>query len=284
MPYFVVEDLAQRGVGTDLVGLGKLVGDGVETAGHVMQQRALIRLGRRETIHAASAVWAATGHLWHLPNPYGASSPAICGSFGWFVGTKYGRGLFKIGLSAGKVLWRHRLDSRGTRPVYAEGGCLSGHACRYGIRAARRDRSQTSPVTAERRTRHRGRKRHPDRLVFQGILFMLHTGIAWEHLPQELGFGSGMTYWRRLADLAVNNCHLPASRLSGSGTDLRNLSTCGRDANAYPKRGELELIDPSTGANIQKGWRSTGAVAGPTHRHGRTHVVKTGPDLIEMNA
>ncbi|MEU9029028.1 IS5 family transposase [Streptomyces sp. NPDC048383] len=52
----------------------------------------------------------------------------------------------------------------------------------------------------ERRTRHPGRKRHPDRPVFQGILFVLHTGIAWEHLPQELGFGSGMTCWRRLAE------------------------------------------------------------------------------------
>lgn len=31
----------------------------------------------------------------------------------------------------------------------------------------------------ERRTRHSGRKRHPNRLVFQGILFVLHTGIAW---------------------------------------------------------------------------------------------------------
>jgi transposase len=51
----------------------------------------------------------------------------------------------------------------------------------------------------ERRVRHPGRKRHPDRLVFQGILFVLHTGIAWEHLPQELGFNSGMTCWRRLA-------------------------------------------------------------------------------------
>ncbi len=36
--------------------------------------------------------------------------------------------------------------------------------------------------------------------MFQGILFVLHTGIAWEHLPQELGFGSGMTCWRRLAE------------------------------------------------------------------------------------
>jgi transposase len=52
----------------------------------------------------------------------------------------------------------------------------------------------------ERRVRHPGRKRHPDRLVFQGILFVLHTGISWEHLPQELGFGSGMTCWRRLAE------------------------------------------------------------------------------------
>lgn len=39
-----------------------------------------------------------------------------------------------------------------------------------------------------------------DRLVLQGILFVLITGIGWEDLPQELGFGSGMTCWRRLRD------------------------------------------------------------------------------------
>jgi hypothetical protein len=43
--------------------------------------------------------------------------------------------------------------------------------------------------------------------------------------------------------VSVNNCHLLGSRLSGSGTDLRNLSTCGRDANAYPKRGGLGAMD-----------------------------------------
>jgi transposase len=37
-----------------------------------------------------------------------------------------------------------------------------------------------------------------DRTVLCGILFVLHTGIQWEYLPQELGFGSGMTCWRRL--------------------------------------------------------------------------------------
>ena len=50
----------------------------------------------------------------------------------------------------------------------------------------------------ERRFRYPGRKRLPDREALQGILFVLHTGIGWEHLPQELGFGCGMTAWRRL--------------------------------------------------------------------------------------
>lgn len=45
-----------------------------------------------------------------------------------------------------------------------------------------------------------GRKRLPDRKVLCGILFALHTGIAWEFLAQQLGFGSGMTCWRRLAE------------------------------------------------------------------------------------
>jgi transposase len=50
----------------------------------------------------------------------------------------------------------------------------------------------------ERRFRYPGRKRLPDRQALQGILFVLHTGIAWQHLPVELGFGSGVTCWRRL--------------------------------------------------------------------------------------
>ena len=49
-----------------------------------------------------------------------------------------------------------------------------------------------------RRFRYPGRRPLDDRKVLSGILFVLHTGIAWEHLPQQLGFGSGMTCWRRL--------------------------------------------------------------------------------------
>jgi transposase len=50
----------------------------------------------------------------------------------------------------------------------------------------------------ERRFRHPGRKRLSDREALSGILFVLHTGVAWRHLPLELGFGSGITCWRRL--------------------------------------------------------------------------------------
>jgi len=52
----------------------------------------------------------------------------------------------------------------------------------------------------QRHYRHPGRKRLEDRKVLCGILFLLHTGIRWEFLPQELGSGAGMTCWRRLRD------------------------------------------------------------------------------------
>ncbi|RYJ21762.1 IS1647-like transposase [Streptomyces sp. L-9-10] len=32
-----------------------------------------------------------------------------------------------------------------------------------------------------------GRPRVPHRQALYGILFVLHTGIQWEYLPQELG-------------------------------------------------------------------------------------------------
>ena len=51
---------------------------------------------------------------------------------------------------------------------------------------------------SERRFRYPGRKWLDDRAALQGILFVLHPGIAWRHLPPELGFGSGSTCYRRL--------------------------------------------------------------------------------------
>lgn len=45
-----------------------------------------------------------------------------------------------------------------------------------------------------------GRPRIEDRAALTGILFVLKSGIPWETLPQEMGFGSGMTCWRRLKE------------------------------------------------------------------------------------
>ena len=52
----------------------------------------------------------------------------------------------------------------------------------------------------ERRFRYPGRRRLPDRECLSGILFVLHTGIPWQDLPPELGYGSGVTCWRRLEE------------------------------------------------------------------------------------
>jgi transposase len=60
--------------------------------------------------------------------------------------------------------------------------------------------ARVEPLIPEvpRRRRYPGRRRIDDRRVLTGILFVLQTGIPWEHLPQEMGCGSGMTCWRRL--------------------------------------------------------------------------------------
>jgi predicted ATPase/transposase/DNA-binding XRE family transcriptional regulator len=42
-----------------------------------------------------------------------------------------------------------------------------------------------------------GRRRNDNRLTLAGILYVLKRGIAWQDLPQSLGYGSGMTCLRR---------------------------------------------------------------------------------------
>jgi transposase len=45
-----------------------------------------------------------------------------------------------------------------------------------------------------------GRPRVPDRAALAGIIYVLKSGIPWGMLPKGLGFGSGVTCWRRLRD------------------------------------------------------------------------------------
>ncbi len=45
---------------------------------------------------------------------------------------------------------------------------------------------------------HGGPSRVSHRAALGGILYILRHGLRWRDLPTELGFGSGVTCWRRL--------------------------------------------------------------------------------------
>src|SRR4051794_24403016 len=127
----------------------------------------------------------------------------------------------------------------------------------------------------QRRFRYPGRKRFDDRFALQGILFVLHTGVGWEHLPQELGFGCGMTCWRklrawqeagvwqRLHELLLADLHA-AGRLSGRERSLtRAMCKRKRGSQTGPspfdrgRRGSKQhlLVD---GSGLPLAWTLTG--------------------------
>jgi transposase len=108
----------------------------------------------------------------------------------------------------------------------------------------------------ERRFRYPGRKRLPDREALHRILFVLQTGISWTHLPAELGFGSGVTCWRRLDEWQKagvwERLHaLLLARLRASGAI--EWSRAGADSShvqakkGAPRRARARLIEPETG-------------------------------------
>ena len=58
----------------------------------------------------------------------------------------------------------------------------------------------------ERRFRYPGRKRLPDREALQGILFVLHTGIAWRHLPLGARLRLGLDLLPTFGRVAAGRC------------------------------------------------------------------------------
>src|SRR4051794_13382209 len=111
----------------------------------------------------------------------------------------------------------------------------------------------------ERRFRYPGRKRLPDRLALQGILFVLHTGIAWRHLPSELGFGGGSTCHRRLDEWqragVWERLHalLLAELRSAGELEWSRAVADGSHVQAkkgVPRRARARLIEPETARSI----------------------------------
>ena len=123
----------------------------------------------------------------------------------------------------------------------------------------------------ERRFRYPGRKRLPDRQALQGILFVLHTGIAWRHLPPELGFGSG-------CDVLASSRRVAAGRCVGAPARA--------PARAAAAAGEIEwsraVVDSSQvqakkGAPKRARARSIGAVPAPSTTSSSTRPASRSP-------
>jgi transposase len=59
--------------------------------------------------------------------------------------------------------------------------------------------AMVAPLLARRRAQPKGgRPWIDDRATLNGILYVLRSGMPWRMLPPELGYGSGVTCWRRL--------------------------------------------------------------------------------------
>ena len=100
-----------------------------------------------------------------------------------------------------------------------------------------------------------GRPRLSDEQALNGILFVLRTGTPWEHLPQELGFGSGMTCWRRLRDWQSagvwHRLHLALLAELRSADKLDFSRACMDGASVPSPRGaRTQGPTPRTGANL----------------------------------
>src|SRR6059058_1093564 len=108
----------------------------------------------------------------------------------------------------------------------------------------------------ERRYRYPGRKRLPDRRALQGILFVLYTGIAWRHLPAELGFGGGSTCHRRMDEWQragvwerLHELLLAELRAAGEIEWSRAIADSShvQAKKGAPRRARARLIEPETG-------------------------------------
>ncbi len=103
-----------------------------------------------------------------------------------------------------------------------------------------------------------GQPRKSDRLCLTGIVFVLKTGIGWEHFPQEMGC-CGMTLWNRLAEWQKAGVwtrihRVLLAKLNGAG--LIDWSRAAADsgtiraAGGANKRAPIRRIAASPAANI----------------------------------
>ncbi len=123
------------------------------------------------------------------------------------------------------------------------------------------------PPPKPRRFKYPGRKPKDPRKVLTGIVYILKTGIPWEMLPQELGFGTGMTCWRYLhawqqkgiwkkIHSALLSKLREANKIDFSRAVVDSSSV--RAVLGGPKRGRTRRIAGKKGQNTTSLWKLRG--------------------------
>lgn len=93
------------------------------------------------------------------------------------------------------------------------------------------------------------------RATLNGILYVLRSGIPWRMLPTELGYGSGVTCWRRLREWQRRGVwrklhQLMLERLAAAGgidwtrASLDSRSLAAKKGGATPARTRLTRANP----------------------------------------
>jgi transposase len=100
-----------------------------------------------------------------------------------------------------------------------------------------------------------GRPRADDRLVLEGILWVLRSGARWRDLPQR--YPSASTCWRRLRDWEEEDLWLQIWRVFLSALDAQgrlNWDEVFLDGSfASAKKGGSAWVKPNV-AKVQSGW------------------------------
>jgi transposase len=143
------------------------------------------------------------------------------------------------------------------------------------------------PPPPPKRPDRPGRDRIEDRKCLIGILFVLKTGINWEDLPCEMGCGSGMTCWRRLAEWTEAGVWAKLHELL-----LAELEYAGRidwsratiDSSHVRARGGGERTGPSPVNRSKKGSKHFVVTDGGGIPLATTHTAANTPDVKGLEA
>lgn len=119
------------------------------------------------------------------------------------------------------------------------------------------------PPQPVRRFRYPGRKPIAPRQLLCGILFVLKTGIKWDDLPAELGWGCGRT------------CRQTFARWHRAGVWQRLHEACLAELNAAGRLDLSRALLDSASARAPRGGQATGPSPVDRRKSGSKHHVLT---------